>query len=56
LKNNDSSLRSRNINSVMREMINEKMIHNQNSNKSRREIAIRNDVFKRNNLRHFKFS
>ncbi len=35
LKNDDSFLKSRNINFVMHEIINEKIIHNQNSNKSR---------------------
>jgi hypothetical protein len=52
LKNNDSSLRSRNISSVMREIIVEKMNRNQNSNKSRREAAIKNEIFRKNNLKH----
>ncbi len=53
LKNNDSFLRSRNINFVMREIIIEKMNRNQNSNKSRRKTAIKSEIFRRNNLRHF---
>ncbi len=53
LKNNDSFLKSRNINFVMREIINEKMIYNQNSNKSRREAAIQNNVLRKNNFKHF---
>jgi hypothetical protein len=53
LKNNDSLLRSRNINFVMREIIIEKMNRNQNSNKSRRESAIKSEIFKKNNLKHF---
>jgi hypothetical protein len=53
LKNNDSSLRSRNISSVMREIIVEKMNRSQNSNKSRRETAIKNEIFKKNNFKHF---
>ncbi len=52
LKNNNSFLKSRNISFVMREMINEKMIHNQNSSRSRREAAIKSDVLKRNNFKH----
>jgi hypothetical protein len=52
LKNNDSSLRSRNISFVMREIIIEKMNRNQNSNKSRRKAAIKNEIFKKNNFRH----
>jgi hypothetical protein len=52
LKNNDSSLRSRNISSVMREIIVEKMNRSQNSNRSRREAAIKSEIFRRNNLRH----
>jgi hypothetical protein len=52
LKNNDSSLKSRNINSVMREIIIEKINRSQNSNRSRREAAIKSEIFRRNNLKH----
>jgi hypothetical protein len=52
LKNNDSFLKSRNISFVMREIIIEKMNRSQNSNKSRRKIAIKNEIFKRNNFKH----
>jgi hypothetical protein len=48
--NNDSSLRSRNVNFAMREIIEKKKNNNQQSNKSRRTSAIINDVFKRNNF------
>jgi hypothetical protein len=47
LKNNDSSLKSRNINFVMREIIIEKMNRSQNSNRSRREAAIKSEIFKK---------
>jgi hypothetical protein len=53
LKNNDSFLKSRNINFVMREIIIEKMNRNQNSNKSRRKAAIKNEIFRKNNFKHF---
>ncbi len=48
--NNDSSLRSRNVNLAMREIIKRKKNNNQQSNKSRRIFAIISDVFRRNNL------
>jgi hypothetical protein len=48
--NNDSSLKSRNVNFAMREIIKRKKNNNQQSNKSRRTSAIINDVFKKNNL------
>jgi hypothetical protein len=48
--NNDSSLRSRNVNFVMREIIEREKNNNQQSNKSRRTYVIINDVFRRNNL------
>jgi hypothetical protein len=35
------------------EIIIEKMNRSQNSNKSRREAAIKSEIFRRNNLRHF---
>ncbi len=50
LKNNDSLLRSRNINFVMREIIVEKMNRSQNSNKSRRESAIKSEIFKKKTI------
>jgi hypothetical protein len=53
LKNNDSFLKSRNINSVMREIIIEKMNRSQNSNKSWRKVAIKSEIFKKNNFKHF---
>jgi hypothetical protein len=53
LKNNDSFLRSRNINFVMREIIIEKMNRSQNLNKSRRESAIKSEIFRKNNFKHF---
>jgi hypothetical protein len=52
LKNNDSLLKSRNINFIMREIIIEKMNHNQNSNKSRRKAEIKNEIFRRNSFKH----
>jgi hypothetical protein len=52
LKNKDSFLRSRNISSVMREIIVEKMNRSQNSNKSRRKAAIKSEIFRKNNLKH----
>jgi hypothetical protein len=48
--NNDSFLRSRNVNFVMHEIIKRKKNNNQQSSKSRRTFAIINDVFRRNNL------
>ncbi len=48
--NNDSSLRLRNVNFAMREIIKRKKNNNQQSNKSRRTFAIISDVFKKNNL------
>ncbi len=52
LKNNDSFLKSRNISFVMRENIVEKINRNQNSNKSRRESTIKNEIFRKNNFKH----
>jgi hypothetical protein len=47
LKNEDSSLRSRNINSAVRDQITEKLMRNQNSNKSRRKLTIKSEIFKK---------
>jgi hypothetical protein len=52
LKNEDSSLRSRNINSAVRDQIAEELMRNQNSNKSRRKSAIKSEIFRKNNLKH----
>ncbi len=48
--NNDSFLRSRNVNFAMREIIKTKKNNNQQSNKSRRTFAIINDVLNKNNF------
>jgi hypothetical protein len=48
--NNNSFLRSRNVNFAMREIIETKKNNNQQLNRSRRTSAIINDVFRKNNL------
>jgi hypothetical protein len=48
--NNDSFLKSRNVNFAMREIIKKKKNNNQQFNKSRRTFAVISDVFKKNNL------
>ncbi len=52
LNDENSSLRSRNINFVVRDQITKELMRNQNSNKSRRKSAIKNEIFRRNNLKH----
>jgi hypothetical protein len=52
LKNENSFLKSRNISFVMREKIAEELMRSQNSNKSRRKSAIKNEIFRSNNLKH----
>ncbi len=52
LKNEDSSLRSRNISSVVRDQIAEELMRSQNSNRSRRKSAVKNEIFRKNNLKH----
>jgi hypothetical protein len=52
LKNEDSSLRSRNISSAVRDQIAEELMRNQNSSRSRRKSAVKSEIFRRNNLKH----